>query len=105
MANPKLKTAIDDTLGTADPKDDIDNLKTDLKTLSDDVKSLFASLGQVAKSETHKGVDKGKDYADQATDSLTEARTYVEGQVRKNPLASVGIAIGAGFLIAALRKK
>lgn len=105
MATPKLKTAIDETLGTSGPKDDIDNLKTDLKTLSDDVKSLFASLGQVAKSETNKGVDKGKDYADQATDSFAEARTYVEGQVRKNPLASVGIAVGAGFLIAALRRK
>ncbi len=104
MSTAKLKTAINDQLDSADPKDDIDNLKKDLQSLSDDVKSLFASLGQVAKSEANKGVDKGKDYADQANDSLTEARTYVEGQVRKSPLAAIGIAAGAGFLIAALRR-
>lgn len=87
-----------------DVTSDYDSIKADISALSDDIKSLFSNLGEVAKGETGKGVEKSKDLADKASDNVSEARTYVEGKVRENPLAAIGIAMGTGFFLAALRR-
>lgn len=93
------------TMKKPEISDDVSALREDLKTLRDDVASLFSTLGQSAQVKAEKGVDKSKEYAEKAGESLQDTRTYIEGQVRKNPLASIGVAVGAGFLLAALRRK
>lgn len=99
------KTPTMPTTKKTDPSDDIAALREDLKTIREDVGSLFTTLSQSAQVKASKGVDKGKEAAEKANETLKDTRGYVEDQVRANPLASVGIALGAGFLLAALRRK
>ena len=84
--------------------DDFAQLKNDFDALRNDIKSLFSSLGQVAKGKGSEGIEKGSELADNATEKVRDAQTYVEEKVRANPLAAIGIALGAGFLISSLRK-
>lgn len=83
---------------------DMDDLKADFQTLQEDVKKLMATLSGVAKVKSNEGLEKGSELADDATEKLRDTQAYVEKQVRSNPLAAVGIALGAGYLLAALRR-
>lgn len=92
------------TDATDDVNSDIDALKADFQSLQDDVRSLFGSLGKVAKGKSNEGVEKGVQLADGATDKVRDTQAYVEQQVRANPLTAIGIALGAGYLLSSLRR-
>jgi ElaB/YqjD/DUF883 family membrane-anchored ribosome-binding protein len=98
------KSSITNNDATEAVNSDIESLKSDFQSLQTDVRSLFASLGKVAKNKSDEGVQKGADLADDATDKLRDTQAYVEKQVRSNPLAAIGIALGAGYLISTLRR-
>jgi ElaB/YqjD/DUF883 family membrane-anchored ribosome-binding protein len=83
---------------------EIEDLKADFKTLQDDVKKLMATLSGIAKGKSNEGLEKGSEIADDATEKFRDTQAYVEKQVRSNPLAAVGIALGAGYILAALRR-
>ena len=50
-------------------------------------------------------LERGKDIAEKAGSQFKDTRQDVETQIRDNPLAAVGIAFGAGLIIAMLRGK
>ncbi len=89
----------------ADLDTDVNRLKSDFADLSKDVKALMSSIGSVASSQGKKGVRVSKEYADDAVDSVQEARGTVESKIRENPLPAVGIAFGLGVLLTALRSR
>jgi len=85
-------------------EDDIGNIKQDLTNLREDFSNLFESIGKAAKTKTEEGASKGSDLADQFGSNAKETQAYVEDQIKARPLAAVGLALGAGFLFAKLRK-
>lgn len=99
MANPKP------ALATTEQTVDADTLKKDIDALREDVRTLMTDLGAVAKKSSERGLAQGKDVADQALERATEARSTVEDKVRENPLAAIGIALGAGVLLSALSRR
>lgn len=85
-------------------EDDIGNIKQDLSNLKQDFANLFESIGKAAKAKTDEGASKGGELADQFGANAKETQAYVEDQIKARPLAAVGLALGAGFLFAKLRK-
>lgn len=49
-------------------------------------------------------IEKGKHLAEAAGAQAKEAREMLVSQIKENPLTAIGIAFGAGMLIALLRK-
>ena len=88
---------------------DYESLKDDISQLRSDLQSFASNSGKYIKGrsteEFTKGVETSKTYASKATKEAGNARDYIEGKVRENPLAAVGIAFGTGVLLAALRRK
>lgn len=85
-------------------EDDIGNIKQDLSNLKQDFTNLFESIGKAAKAKTNEGTSKGSELADQFGANAKETQAYVEDQIKARPLAAVGLALGAGFLFAKMRK-
>jgi len=82
----------------------LNEIKEDLARLKGDFSTLFESVGKAAKLKTEEGAAKGGDLADQVGTNAKETQEYVENQIKARPLAAVGLALGAGFLFAKLRK-
>lgn len=83
---------------------ELGNVKQDLNALKEDFSNLFESIGKVAKAKKDEGAAKGGELADQLGSNAKETQAYVENQIKARPLAAVGLALGAGFLFAKLRK-
>ena len=91
--------------GATDTKQDTDDLREELETLRDDLKSLVSTAQGVLAAQAEAGTDRGKEAAKEANAKAKEARDVTEGAVRDNPLTAIGIALGIGALIGALRTK
>lgn len=86
-------------------KDDVEMLKEDLAKLRADLKSMFGDLKGYASAQAKDGVAKGKELAEDAGEHLDAARDDLQKRIREKPLAAVGIAFGAGLLLALLNRK
>lgn len=91
--------------GASQQKQDADDLREELETLRDDLKSLVSTAQGVLAAQAEAGTDRGKEAAKEANAKAKEARDVTEGAVRDNPLTAIGIALGIGALIGALRTK
>ena len=85
--------------------DDLAALKGDISKLQGDFKKLFSDVSELAQKKTKKSIDMGKETADEAKETLDEKRSELETMIRENPLASVGIALGAGAVVAMIMKR
>jgi len=96
--------------GTSEPgkspvsSEAFDKLKGDFAQLSEDVKLLLADAGKAARAESKHMTRKGKAMAGDAAEHALDAKAALEDKIRAHPLTSVGIALGAGVIIAALRR-
>lgn len=81
-----------------------EKLKGDFAQLSDDVKVLLSDAGKAARAESKQTFRKGKELAGDAADHALDAKAALEDKIRTHPLTAVGIALGAGIIIAALRR-
>lgn len=95
---------------TLDPRDhdissDVERLKSDLKTLSDDVRSLTNSAAYTARRKADEGVEKGKELWQEAEVQTAKTRDSVTTRIQEKPLTAVGIAMGAGLLLGALSRR
>jgi hypothetical protein len=75
----------------------LDNIKRSLK--EDDLADLGAKVAAAASTLFNEG-----EALIAQSDALQRAKAEVGGAVRRNPLAALGIAFGAGLLIALLTK-
>ena len=89
----------------AETESDYAALKDDIAMLRGDLKSIIEDVRGLAKVKAQDGLEKGKDLADKAGTQFKETRSEVESQIRDNPLTAVGIAFGAGLILAMLRGK
>ena len=105
--SPEKTKSADPVLNGSVPNEiesDLGNIKQDLNALKEDFSKLFESIGKAAKSKSNEGVEKGSELADQLGSNAKETQAYVENQIKARPLAAVGLALGAGFLFAKMRK-
>lgn len=86
-------------------QDDVSALKEDMVALRNDLRSAFGSLKGLAASKAQEGVSKGKDIANDAGTQLDSAREDLQDKIRSRPMAAVGIAFGAGLLLALAGRK
>ncbi len=89
----------------AETEGDYAALKDDVAMLRNDLKSVIEDVRDIAKMKAQSGLERGKDIAEKAGSQFKDTRQDVETQIRDNPLAAVGIAFGAGLIIAMLRGK
>lgn len=86
-------------------KADFDTLKSDMKALREDLATLLKDTGSFAAQQAKVAGEKGRALADDAGERAIEYRDAVADKVREHPLAAVGIALAAGYLIASLARK
>jgi ElaB/YqjD/DUF883 family membrane-anchored ribosome-binding protein len=83
-------------------KTDFDALKNDMKALREDLAALLRDTGAVAQEEAKRAAERAKGLADQGVRQAEEYKDVIEDKVREHPFAAVGIALAAGFILAAL---
>jgi ElaB/YqjD/DUF883 family membrane-anchored ribosome-binding protein len=97
----------------ANERAEIDQLKSDLKTLREDFTKLgkdavsatrhtAGSASEAAKAEARKRLDQLGDAWDSTKEQGAAAKHDVERRIEEHPLASVMIALGVGFVIGKL---
>lgn len=92
--------------GNGNPgKTDFDTLKNDVKALREDLSALLRDTGSIAQDQAKAYAAKGRALADDAGDKAAEYKEAVADKVREHPLAAVGIALAAGFVLASLSRK
>ena len=96
---------LDKRTGDASINADIAALRDDISALKSDFKTLFRDGVGVAKQSAEKRLQKGEELLDTAKTEVAKSRDTVEGKIRENPLMACGVALGTGFLLAALRRK
>lgn len=84
---------------------DLDTLKNDVKALRDDLAALLRDTGSIAQDQAKAYAAKGRAFAEDAGDKASEYKEAVADKVREHPLAAIGIALAAGFVLASLSRK
>jgi ElaB/YqjD/DUF883 family membrane-anchored ribosome-binding protein len=85
-------------MGDRTLQDDVTQLREDLAQLRQDISSLAGDLVGAAKDGASGAYDAAKKRGLEIADSLEE-------QVHEHPLATVGIAFGAGLLLGVLLRR
>jgi ElaB/YqjD/DUF883 family membrane-anchored ribosome-binding protein len=86
-------------------KTDFEALKNDMKALRADLAALVKDTGTIASQEARKAGERAGRMANDAGKQALEYRDAIEDKVREHPFAAVGIALAAGFVIAALTSR
>ncbi len=87
-----------------EPENEI-SLREDIATLRSDLDTLVTNVRDLAGARVEQAVEKGADIADTAKAEIENARESFETKVRDNPLTAVGVAFGAGVLLAMIRSR
>lgn len=89
--------------------EDVGALRKDVDALRADVSALLKHSGKFADAKARQkfdeSVEASKQAADDASKSIKAATGEVENRIRANPLAAVGIALGAGVALSMLARK
>jgi ElaB/YqjD/DUF883 family membrane-anchored ribosome-binding protein len=91
--------------GAAAMKTDFEALKNDMKALRADLAALLKDTGAIASEEAKRQAARASKLAEGARDQASEYKDALEDKVREHPFAAVGIALAAGFVIAALTSR
>jgi ElaB/YqjD/DUF883 family membrane-anchored ribosome-binding protein len=86
-------------------KTDFDTLKSDMKALREDLATLLKDTGAFAAAQAKAAGEKGRALASDAGEKAVEYREAVVDKVREHPLAAIGIALAAGYVIASLSRR
>jgi ElaB/YqjD/DUF883 family membrane-anchored ribosome-binding protein len=82
-----------------------DDIKRDIEALRSDLKGLVETVSQIAANKASEGIETSKEMISTTSTKAQELQGNLENKVRANPLASIGIALGAGMLLATLRRR
>jgi ElaB/YqjD/DUF883 family membrane-anchored ribosome-binding protein len=91
--------------GAAAMKTDFEALKNDMKALRADLAALLKDTGVVASEEAKRAAARAGKLAEGARDHASEYKDALEDKVREHPFAAVGIALAAGFILAAMTSR
>jgi ElaB/YqjD/DUF883 family membrane-anchored ribosome-binding protein len=91
--------------GAAAMKTDFEALKNDMKALRADLAALLKDTGVVASEEAKRAAARAGKLSEGARDQASEYKDVIEDKVREHPFAAVGIALAAGFILAAITSR
>ena len=91
--------------GAAAMKTDFEALKNDMKALREDLAALLKDTGTVATEEAKRAAERARGLADDGVRQAEEYKDVIEDKIRERPFAAVGIALAAGFVLAALTSR
>ena len=91
--------------GASAMKTDFEALRNDMKALRADLAALVKDPGAIAAEEAKRAGARAGKLAEDARDQASEYKDVIEDKVREHPFAAVGIALAAGFFIAALTSR
>lgn len=74
--------------------DEVENIAKHLAGLRKEIEGL---TGSIARAGGHQ--------AERAQDALKEATAAIEAAVKRNPVSSLGIALGVGFLLGVILRR
>lgn len=83
-------------------QDDIATLKGDVARLTDTLATLLADGKATARTAAREGVDRATAAAESAKERAAAAADDLSATIEQNPLTSVLIALGAGYLVGVL---
>jgi ElaB/YqjD/DUF883 family membrane-anchored ribosome-binding protein len=83
-------------------KTDFEALKNDMKALRADLAALLKDTGAIASEEAKRAAERARGLADSGVRQAEEYKDAIEDKIRERPFAAVGIALAAGFVLAAL---
>lgn len=86
-------------------KTEFDTLKSDMKALREDLATLIKDTGAFAASQAKVAGDKSRALAEDAGEKAVEYREAVADKVREYPLAAIGIALAAGYVLASMSRR
>ena len=86
-------------------KTDFDTLTRDMLELREDHATLIKDTGAFAASQASVAGEKSRELAEDAGEKAIEYREAVADKVREHPLAAIGIALAAGYVLAAMSRR
>ncbi len=99
---------------------DVAAVKNDIAALTDQITDVLNSFAGTAKTQARRGYKQARAHADQAMDDMSERgaaamdaahdaayglEESLEDIITQRPLATVGLALGLGFLIGAVWRR
>lgn len=105
MAEPKTTaTAAAAQAGTAEEaaKGDMDRLRGDLERLRKDMEGLTRTVRDVASARGEEGAARAREMVEQAQAQARATLDTTERTVKENPLVSVAVAFGVGWVVGRL---
>lgn len=113
MASESTTTA---RQGARSAASDVESLEAQIETLKSDIAAISATLTDLVKSSVREGRAKaeqtaehykqqGKEQAEAAIDSARAYGEALEGQIERNPISAVLVALGLGFLIGLMSRR
>lgn len=97
--NPSSKATAEEV------KSDFDEIKEHLTAIFDSLTALKTATGKLAAGQAKAQLRRASDFADSASGKVADYRDLAIDKVKERPLAAIGAAALAGFLIASLRKR
>ena len=76
-----------------------------MKALREDLATLLKDTGTLAAQQAKVAGDKGRELAEDAGEKAVEYREAVADKVREHPLAAIGIALAAGYVLASMSSR
>lgn len=86
-------------------RNDLKEAKDAAETFVSAVKSSATHLGEHLSKAVDTKVSKAQQNAGALADKANDARTKLEDKVREHPMMSLGIAAGAGLLLAVMTRR
>lgn len=83
-------------------KGDMDRLRGDLDRLRKDMEGLTRTVRDVASARGEEGMARARDMVDQAKAQASDYIDTTERTVKENPLVSVAVAFGVGWVVGRL---
>ena len=110
MASTDAETLMRNTMGDAAYdrlEKDVTKVKRDIADLTDHITDTVNALGDAARRQARRGYKQAMDdlsersgaMMDAAQDAAANLEETLEDVVKQRPLATVGLALGLGFLI------
>ncbi|CAD0213508.1 hypothetical protein EN41_00770 [Agrobacterium tumefaciens] len=106
--NDKIQQSLENG-DAADVAAQLAQLREDLANLAESVKALGVGASHELKAQAARVADDAisasSDMADTVRNEISTLNDNLTDQVQKNPLQSLGIAIGVGFVLALLTRR
>ncbi|MEZ5937217.1 MAG: hypothetical protein R3C52_03255 [Hyphomonadaceae bacterium] len=84
---------------------DVEALKREVEDLRKEVSGLVQTTAKAANERIRKASKQAGDWANDAGKHAVEYRDDLEDRIREHPFTALGLAVAAGFVVAAITRR